>query len=159
MSDDDKLKLKDLENKWTSLSKYGTSNDKLLRNRFDFSYPNDYFINQYRGYFNPNRPYSNNLNYNYNSNYHYRYNPYSYSHNNYYSNNLPNNRPRRPSANQPSIDYIYNLYFKNMFIGERCLTPNMEAGFCRLVEDCPIRAVIQDYSTFLRYSCTVGQFE
>ena len=43
-----------------------------------------------------------------------------------------------------------------MILGERCLTPNQEQGFCRLVEDCPIKPIITDYANFLKYSCTIG---
>lgn len=72
------------------------------------------------------------------------------------------NRPNRPPPNSPHPypqpyprpDNINEAPSEN---GERCLTPNQESGFCRLVEDCPIRPVITDYANFLKYSCTIGK--
>lgn len=147
LTDDDKFKLRELESKWISLknkgiirvnddynnddvndfedrrSAYGFRNKDRF-NRFDKSTS---FLNYYKDFLMQSRQKSQ---FNYRQQYplnYYSINSSPTSQTNW----APNQRP-----NQQFTDYVYNLYFKTMNLGERCLTPNMEPGFCRLVEDC-----------------------
>lgn len=166
LTDVDRLKLRVLESKWISLRREAIDDLNEIENKrptaskhrtrvsdskagFD-GYYRDYFKKRPRqsafiktSYFEPNSINNGRLSFN-----HYP---------NTQTLEWPPNQSLIQQPNQPFVDYVYNLYFKTMLLGERCLTPNNEAGFCRLVEDCPIRPIITDYANFLKYSCTIGK--